>query len=76
MFKKKKTAIPEARRALESFKTETAQELGIYTATNLDLGELASRSIGNSKTRIGTVRKIMVNGEESLINNREYDPNP
>lgn len=76
MKKKRKNAITEARTALENFKTEYSQELGIYTATNLDLGELASKSIGSSKTLIGNVRKIVVNGEESLINNREYDPNP
>lgn len=76
MKKNKMSTIPEARTALESFKTEYSQELGIYSATNLDLSALASRSFGSSKTNIGNVRKIVVNGEESLINNREYDPNP
>ncbi len=75
MAKKKKKSAPESKRAFENYKMETGLDLGLYMAPNLDLGkDFPSEAVEKLGDR--SVRKIVVNGEETLINNRKDDPNP
>ena len=75
MAEKRKKIVPEAKQAFENYKMETGLDLGLYMAPNLDLGkDFPSDAIRKLGDR--SVRKIVVNGEETLINNRKDDPNP
>lgn len=71
MAKKNKVA-PEAKRALERLKIETAGEIGIDTTTKPDMGDFTSKQIGSmaKSGRLGgrMVNKMVKNAEKSLAN--------
>lgn len=71
MAKKNKVA-PEARRALERLKIETAEEIGINSTPKPDMGELTSNQLGSmaKSGRLGgrMVNKMVKNAEKSLVN--------
>lgn len=71
---KKNKVAPEARRAIERLKIETAEEIGINTTTKPDMGELTSKQIGSmaKSGRLGgrMVNKMVRNAEQTLANKK------
>ena len=60
-----KLLVPEARAAMEQFKQETAQELGINIPTNGYMGDLPSRVNGSIGGQM--VKKMIHAYQQSLI---------
>ncbi len=59
--------VPEARNALDKFKLEVANELGITDYDKIDKGQLTSRENGYVG---GTMVKKMVESYENKISNK------
>lgn len=58
---KRKLVVPEARAALDQFKTEMAKELGINDDNAMDSGYLASYHTGR------ITKKLIEMGEKQLL---------
>lgn len=76
---RKKPVVPEAKQALERFKLETAQEIGVDVSAKPDMGNFTSKEIGAmAKTgRLGgrMVRKMAEQAEETLVNKNTNNVN-
>lgn len=68
----KKPVVPEAKKALEMFKMETAKEIGIDTNHDIDMGNVTSDQIGmmakSGKLGGRMTRKMVQQAEQSLTN--------
>lgn len=75
MARKKNKVAPEAKRAIERLKIETARELGVDSSNKTDMGDFTSKEIG-AMARTGRLggtmtKKMVQSAEQSLINNKK-----
>lgn len=68
----KKPVVPEAKKALEIFKMETAKEIGIDVNHDINMGNVTSNQIGmmakSGKLGGKMTRKMVQQAEQSLAN--------
>ena len=76
---RKNPVVPEAKQALESFKLETAKEIGVDISAKQDMGNFTSKEIGAmaKSGRLGgrMVRKMAKQAEETVINKNTINVN-
>lgn len=75
-MKNNKDSLPKSKRVVDNYRLETGMHFVDFLAPQIDLGKFNNNQIAMRNLNDRTTRKIIVNGEEVLINNRQDDPNP